>query len=152
MASTISPSFCALIKQNKLHFVVHVNVLNTHPTSQPLFYAFTKLVEEFDDCLRQDAIVVNIMSCLCVFKERSGVISRNIIRRERSLYIDLLDRYIKAKVRGREWINVSIDSVWNQVHRMMAQVSTLKSLFENLSLATLDPQQELVHHDIPTGK
>lgn len=140
--------FSLLTKQDKLHFVVHVNVLNTHPTSQPLFHAFCKLVEDFDDVLRQDALVVNILCCLCVFKDRSGVTSSDVIQRERSLYIDLLDRYIKAKVRGREWKNVTCDSMWNQIHRKMAQVASIKSLFENLSLDALDPEQEIETHGI----
>jgi hypothetical protein len=38
--------------------------------------------------------------------------------------------------------------MWNQIHRKMAQVASIKSLFENLSLDALDPEQEIETHGI----
>ena len=106
-------------------------------SAEATFYqSLHSLTHEFDDNLRKDDVAITLLSMLCLFKERSGVSSRQFIRSERSFFLELLDKYITAKTSSKEWLT-SYDSIWNCIHRDMARVSSLKSLFENMSIQLL---------------
>lgn len=106
-------------------------------SAEATFYqSLHSLTYEFDDNLRKDDVAITLLSMLCLFKERSGVSSRQFIRNERSFFLQLLDKYITSKTNSMEWLT-SYDSVWNSIHRDMARVSSLKSLFENMSIQLL---------------
>jgi hypothetical protein len=118
--------------------------------AEPMYNSYLSLIEDFLTVLRKDPFVMTILCMLCLFKERSGVVSREEIRRERTLFTELLDKYIDCRIKSRDW-DVNKESIWNNIHRAMSHISSLKSLYENVALTAITAAHplELACQNIP---
>ena len=114
---------------NELLFLVHMNIVRVNSVTQDLNKEYTSFHHDFDDFIRQDAFVMNILSILCFFRERKGISCSEVIRKERELYFELLDKYFIAKLSSGDWQS-SLDVIWNQIHYLMSQVLKVKVAYE----------------------
>ena len=114
---------------NELLFLVHTNVVRLSSVIQDLVKVYDAFHHDFDDFIRKDAFVTNILCILCCFRERKGISCSEIIRRERELYFELLDKYFVAKLSSGDW-QCNLDVIWNQIHHLMSQVLSVKVAYE----------------------
>jgi hypothetical protein len=98
---------------------------------ETFFYSLRILIRDFDANLRKDETVMALLSCLCLFKERANVEDKLTIRRERALFLELLDQYIQFRL--SDWTS-PYQLIWDRIHQCMARVSSLKLLFENMAV------------------
>ena len=122
--------------QGHLLLCTKFKMFSSDLTETTFYQSLRTLTYEFDDTLRRDEVVMTLLCMLCLFKDRSGIIYRDLIQEERMFFLELLDRYIKGKVASKEWITPT-HVLWDRIHRDMARVSSLKSLFENMSATLL---------------
>jgi hypothetical protein len=120
------------------HLLVNVKfeIFEKVADDQNYFRLFYKIVTEFDNVLRKDEFVMTILCILTLLKERHGMSEVGIllVREERTLFLDLLDKYITGNIISGEWTS-KCDLIWNRIHTQMTKVSDLKTLFENVALS-----------------
>ena len=97
------------------------------------FESVNILMNEFDDKLRKDEVFMTILVVLSLLKEKPGVSRLDTINKGRRDFLDLLDKYIKAKIKSGEW-TLSYNSMWNLIHRDIDRISNLRLLYENLKV------------------
>ena len=119
--------------ENQLILWAKTQVFKTIGADDIILDKYRSLMSEFQDVLRKDEIVMTLLCMLVLFKERSGLSNRELVQRERTFFVSLLDKYIAAKIRSNDWI-IPYDVIWDFIHRDMARVSSVKSLIENLNL------------------
>ena len=116
-----------------------------------LYDSYMRFIGDFYDFIRWDPVIMSILSVLCLFKERVGISNRDAIQRERTLFMELLDKYIRAKVEVH-WTGCTVQGIWDHIHNKMVHVSSIKSLFENVALKALGastPIQDFTPNNIP---
>ena len=135
---------------SELLFMVHMNVFKFSSTIQGIYEVYSVFQDSFSDFLRCDSLVINILCILCIFTERSGVSSSDIIDKERQFYFDLLNKYFEAKLSSGNWKS-DLDVIWNQIHYLLSQVSNIKVAYEKfhdeLMRVELERNRNPVHHD-----
>ena len=135
---------------SELLFMVHMNVFRFSSTIQGMYEVYSVFHDSFADFLRFDALVINILCILCIFTERSGISSSDIIEKERQLYFDLLAKYFQAKLSSGDW-HSDLGTIWNQIHYLLSQVSKIKRAFEEYHDEQMKVESERnrnpVHHD-----
>ena len=133
-----------------LLFMVHMNVFKFSSTIQGLYEVYSSFQDSFSEFLRFDSLVINILCILCIFKERSGVSSSDVIEKERKLYFDLLDKYFQAKLSSGNW-KLDLSVIWNQIHYLLSQVSNIKVAYEKyhdeLMRVESEKNRNPVHHE-----
>ena len=126
---------------NELLFLVHTNVVRLSSVIQDLVKVYDAFHHDFDDFIRKDAFVTNILCILCCFRERKGISCSEIIRRERELYFELLDKYFVAKISSGDW-QTNLDVIWNQIHHLMSQVLNVKVAYERYAREQMNGEIE----------
>jgi hypothetical protein len=88
------------------------------------------LVNTMDDYPRRDEVLVAIMCALSLFTERPGISenTRLVVREQRSLFLELLKKYVYAKIESRHWI-CSFDDIWNKMLRDISRFQYLRQYF-----------------------
>jgi len=89
---------------------------------------------DFYDFIRKDVLVMGLISILFVFHERQDISNKHLILQERHAFMDLLDKYIHAKVKSGDWTH-PVNVIWDHIHRRMNQLSNIKHVFENTTVS-----------------
>ena len=121
-------SFILSALQGKLWFYIHKNRLKTEQYGTTMHEFYNSFLENFYDFLRKDFFVISIMCILCILEDKPGLSCTQLFRHERKIYMDILDRYIIAKVKSQAW-NVSRDSIWQHIDMMIREVSRFPSIY-----------------------
>ena len=118
-----SNSIAFVAVPDHLDITVRLDRQGTDEESKPLLLRF---FQEFNDCLRRDGVIVTILSLLSVFTAREGLSDAIAVQEERNKLLDLLSKYIDAKIQFKEWI-ASYDIFWCQVIEIIRVVSTIRT-------------------------
>lgn len=117
--------------KNQVTMNIRLRMIDEAMKEETFFYSLRILIRDFDANLRKDETVMALLSCLCLFKERANVEDKLTIRRERALFLELLDQYIQFRL--SDWTS-PYQLIWDRIHQCMARVSSLKLLFENMAV------------------
>ena len=116
----------------KDHILLCIKI-KQYQNNQTFFESMNLLMNEFDDNMRKDDVFMSILVALSLLTERPGISRLDITNKGRRDFLDLLDKYIIAKIKSGEW-TLSYDSIWNLIHRDIERISNLKLLYENLTV------------------
>ena len=136
-----------------LVFGIRYIELASSPNLFPLYNAWQSFIQDFEDYLRLDQIVMSLLVMLCLFQDRPGLREKEVVTRERGIYLQILQKYVAAKITSGEWNTVSPSEVWSLIYRKLEEVGRMKPLFENLTLASqcTVSDADIVAHDIVFG-
>jgi hypothetical protein len=122
-----------------LLFCVTVDVFLNEPLkSEALYSSFRSLASDTMEYLRMDPIVISLLSILLLYKDDSYMSCRKVAQRERKLYVELLDKYIRGRVNSGDWKDVTPQIIWDHIHAKLDHIREIRTLYENLSL--LEPK------------
>ena len=108
--------------EGKLNFCIHANRFLTENTTGfgVTMFDFNRFfVINTYNFLRKDFFVITIVSILYSLQDWPGL-SFNQMQSERNHYFGLLDKYIKAKIKNKEWPG-DRDSIWSHIQWMLNQ-------------------------------
>ena len=120
-------SFIFTALKNKLLFCLNKNRYSTVEFGNEMHEFNCSFLSNFATFLRKDFFVITILCILCILEDKPGLSCIDIFEKERSLYTELLDHYIRAKVASEAW-NLDRDSIWSHIHRMMKEVFKYSSI------------------------
>ena len=94
-----------------------------------MYDMYTTFLNEFYDFLRKDCIVITIMCILFVYDEYSGMTCDWLIKKERKLYTELLQKYIDAKIKSGQWSLNSFE-IWDHIWRIKKQLLSWRPVYD----------------------
>ena len=100
--------------------------------SHPFDNMFT-FIDGFDDRLRKDYLLKNLLIMTVLFKKCDGLSSPDVIEKEGQLYLALLEEYIRALVSGGHCVE-SYEEILFNVHITRSRLATSIPLYENITL------------------
>ena len=120
-------SFVFTALKDKLLFCLNKNRYSTVQFGNEMHEFNCSFLSNFATFLRKDFFIITILCILCILEDKPGLSCIDIFEKERSLYTELLDHYIRAKVASEEW-NMDRDGIWSHIHRMMKDVFRYSSI------------------------
>ena len=136
-----------------LVFGIRYIELASTPHLFPLYNAWQCFIHDFEDYLRLDQIVMSLLVMLRLFQDRPGLREKDVVTREREIYLQIFQKYVAAKIASGECKTASPSEVWSLIYRKLEEVGRMKPLFENLTLASqcTVSDADIVAHDIIFG-
>lgn len=129
-----SNTFIATCLDGHLLFCVHLDNFKEDATAEPLYQLLSKVYSEFFNFLHKDVFLIHLLAVIVFFRTREGLSSPEIIERERLLFMEILEKYIEAKVRSGHW-KTSVEDICYNIHHLMKQVKTVNSVYTELATA-----------------
>jgi hypothetical protein len=92
-------------------------------------------VDAFDDRLRQDYFLKNILIMTILFQKREGLTNGDVIERESRVYHKILESYVTALVRGGHCIESADEMLYN-IHITRSRLSFMIPFYEKMPVKT----------------
>ena len=93
-----------------------------------MYDMYTRFLNEFYDFLRKDCVVITILCILFVYHEYPGMTCDWLIKRERKLYTELLQKYIDAKIKSGQW-SLTNHEIWDHILKIKSQLLSWKFVY-----------------------
>ena len=120
--SAFNKKFWLCVNSKTMHSYSRVEYVKplqqTHKSFLDLFFGF----------LRKDLFVICILSVLLILEDKPGLSCAQRFKNERTIYYELLDRYINAKVISNEW-PLDRDAIWFHIHKVLRGIPMGASIF-----------------------
>ena len=82
----------------------------------------------FPDYLRQDLVIITILSLLCIYSNESGLNCASVFERERRLHLEILDKYIDGKINTNQWL-MDKEDIMNDVDKTIELIVKCKAIY-----------------------
>ena len=112
-----------------LQMCIHIDSNRAHFSTE-LYDMLCRFLEVCYDFLRVDLVVMALLSLIAVYSEVPGLSCSKIFNKERSIYTELLDKYIDAKVESKQWL-LSKNEIWDHIAKLMAHLPMSKPAHVN---------------------
>jgi len=113
------------------HLMFHWH-LNSFEGANEYKKVFKHLFDCTLDVLRFDPFVTTLLIIIYFFQDRPGLTCSEEIYEEQIKYVQLLDMYVKAKIKSGLWTSTSYKQVWLNIKLIIEQLNDMKQLFTQI--------------------
>ena len=129
-----SNTFVGTCVQGSLLICVHMDNLREVKTVSQCYQQHLRIYSEFFYFLQRDILLINLLAAIVFFKTREGLSCPEIIEKERLVYMEILEKYIEAKVKAGHW-KASVEEVRYNIKNLMSQVKNVNSIYVEMANA-----------------
>ena len=114
-----------------LQMCIHIDSKRADYSTE-LYDMYRNFLEECYEFLRVDCVFITLLSLLIVYNDVPGLSCSKLFEQERSIYAQLLDMYIDAKIESKEW-KLSKIQIWDHIAKLMTQLAVAKYICVNFA-------------------
>lgn len=118
--------------QNQLLFGINIETLKEHPLTQPVFDAFRGIVITMYDFLQRDMFLIDLLCVVFFLQDHNGLNEPEKVLLDKSMFLDILEKYVRAKIKGKEW-PLSYEDIIENLRSLGPLIRTMDECFMRFS-------------------